>query len=80
MNYELLWCDALMAAVLAFFSATRLAMRTLKWEGKSKNLYEKGTQKNFNILVFSFLLFLVVQFTLLKGEQVTATLETEWCN
>jgi len=39
----------------------------------------KGLGK-LNILVFGFLLFLVFQFTLLEGVQVTTTLETEGRN
>jgi hypothetical protein len=45
MDYELFRCDAFMAADLAFFSATRLAMRTLKW-GEQK-LMRKRLKKDF---------------------------------
>lgn len=38
------------------------------------------TQKRSNVLVFGFLLLLMIQFTLLKGVQMTTTLKTEGCN
>ena len=59
---------------MAFFSATRLAMRTLK-DGYKHVKEIKRREKD--ILVFGFLLLVVFELAALQRVQVTAALEAE---
>ena len=68
---------------LGFFLGNTFGDEDTK-SGENKKLVceedSKKKKKVYNILVFSFLLLLVFQSTLLSGEQVTTTLDTDGSN
>ena len=66
-----------MAATLAFFSATRLAMRTLKVAVSIEKINKKIEK---DPLVFGLLLLLVFEPAALQRVQVTAALEAKRSN
>lgn len=66
-------CEALIAATLAFFSATRFWMRALRVRLGEHT----GEYLNWDVLEFCFLLLLAVESATVEGVEATAALQTD---